>query len=71
MRWIKAGWKQFKGQVKQGWGRLTRSALTTLAEKRARINRQREHLQKTYAVSAKELDDFTKSLETQDTAYRV
>lgn len=73
---IQTWWKQLKGRVKQSWGQLTNNAVTTLAGKRQRIDGKREQLahtlQKKYvhdkALSEKELDDFTKSLEPKDTA---
>ena len=77
MNWpqIKAGWKQFKGRVKQRWGKLTRNARTTIAGKCERIDGKREQLaeklQEKYAhdraESEKELDEFTKSLEPKAT----
>jgi len=78
MKWdqIQAGWKQLKGRAKQGWGKLTRNSLTTIAGKRERIEGKREQLAGTLrekyahdkALSEKELDDFTKSLEPKDKA---
>ena len=72
---VKAGWRQFKGRVKQVWGRLTDNSLTALAGKRERIDGKREQLagklQEKYthdkAESDKELDDFAKSLEPKAT----
>ena len=73
MNWgqITAGWKQLKGRAKQGWGKLTHNALTSIAGKRERIDGKREQLagklEEKYAhdkaESEKELDEFTKSLE--------
>src|SRR4029077_10272682 len=81
MNWdlIQARWKQLKGRVKQRWGKLTHNPLTTIAGKRERIDGKREQLagqlQEKYAhdkaLSDKELDDFTKSLEPTDTAPSV
>jgi uncharacterized protein YjbJ (UPF0337 family) len=81
MHWdqIKAGWKQLRGRVKQGWGKLTHNALTAVAGKQERIDGKREQLagklQEKYAqdkaLSEKELDEFTKSLEPKDAAPRV
>jgi len=81
MNWeqVQDRWKQLKGRVKQTWGKLTHNALTTIAGKRARIDGKREQLarelQQKYvhdkALSEKELDDFTKSLEPKDTAPSV
>ena len=38
MHWnqVQASWKQFKGRVKQSWGKLTHNARTTIAGKRER-----------------------------------
>lgn len=76
MKWnqIQARWKQLKGRMKQRWGLLTHNALTTIAGKRQRIDGKRDQLagklQEKYvldkALSEKELDDFTKSLEPKD-----
>jgi len=81
MNWdqLQSRWKQLKGGVKQRWGKLTRNALTTMAGKRERIEGKREQLarelQEKYvhdkALSEKELDDFTKSLEPKDMAPSV
>lgn len=81
MNWdqIQARWKQLRGRVKQSWGKLTHNALTTIAGKRDRIDGKREQLagelQVKYihdkALSERELDDFTKSLESKDIAPSV
>jgi uncharacterized protein YjbJ (UPF0337 family) len=81
MNWdqIQARWKQLKGRAKQRWGKLTHNAQTTIAGKRERIEGKREQLagklQEKYvhdkALSDKELEDFTKSLEPKDTAPSV
>ena len=77
MNWnlIQAKWKQLKGRVKQSWGKLTHNNSSKIAGKRERIDGKREQLaeelQEKYvhdkALSEKELDDFTKSLEAKDT----
>ena len=76
MKWdqIQARWKQLKGQVKQKWGQLTFNSKATNAGKLERIDGKREQLagklQEKYdhdkALSEKELDDFTHSLEPKD-----
>ncbi len=76
MNWeqIQAKLKQLKGGVKQRWGKLTNNALTTIAGKKEQIDGKRDQLagklQEKYAhdkaLSEKELDDFTKSLDPKD-----
>jgi uncharacterized protein YjbJ (UPF0337 family) len=73
MKWdqIRVRWKQLRGRVKQSWGKLTHNSQKTITGKRERIDGKREQLagilQEKYvhdkALSEKELDDFTKSLD--------
>jgi uncharacterized protein YjbJ (UPF0337 family) len=70
MNWerIEGNWQQFKGKVKQRWGKLTDDQLTT-------INGQRDilagRLQEAYGISKDEVDkqirDWERSLADADT----
>jgi uncharacterized protein YjbJ (UPF0337 family) len=65
MNWdqIAGDWKQFTGKVKERWGKLTDSDLTTIAGKRdqlAGLLQQRYGYAKEQAE--KELDEFTRAL---------
>lgn len=67
MNWdqITGNWKEFKGKVKEKWGKLTDDDLTTVAGKRdqlAGILQQRYGYAKDQAE--RELDEFTKSLKS-------
>jgi uncharacterized protein YjbJ (UPF0337 family) len=60
---IAGNWKQFKGQVKEKWGKLTDDDLTTIAGKRDQLAGL---LQKKYGYAKdeaeKELDEFSRAL---------
>jgi uncharacterized protein YjbJ (UPF0337 family) len=65
MNWdrIEGNWKQFKGKVKEKWGKLTDDDLTTVAGKRdqlAGLLQQRYGYQKDQAE--KEIEEFSRSL---------
>ena len=65
MNWdnISGNWKQFKGKVKEKWGKLTDDDLTTVAGKRdqlAGILQQKYGYAKDQAE--RELDEFTRTL---------
>jgi uncharacterized protein YjbJ (UPF0337 family) len=61
MNWdkIEGNWKQFKGNVKEQWGKLTDDQLDEIAGMRAPLTRK---IQETYGVSKdeaeKQLADF-------------
>jgi len=65
MNWdqVAGKWKQFKGQVKQKWGKLTDDDLDTMAGKRDEIAGK---LQERYGYAKeqaeKEIDDFAHTL---------
>jgi uncharacterized protein YjbJ (UPF0337 family) len=65
MNWDQIGgkWQQFKGQVKEKWGKLTDDDLTVVAGKRDQIAGK---LQERYGYgkerAEKELDEFAQSL---------
>ena len=60
---IAGNWKQFMGQVKEKWGKLTDDDLTTIAGKRDQLAGL---LQKKYGYAKdeaeKELDEFSRAL---------
>lgn len=64
---LKNYWTGFKGIVKEKWGRLTRNKEAAIAGKREQLDGE---LQAKYAhdkaASEKELDEFTKSLESKE-----
>jgi uncharacterized protein YjbJ (UPF0337 family) len=65
MNWdqVKGNWKQFTGQVKQKWGKLTDDDLTTAEGKRDELAGK---LQEKYGIAKedaeRELDDFVQRL---------
>lgn len=66
MNWdrIEGNWKQFKGKVKEKWGKLTDDDLTVVAGKRdqlAGVLQQRYGLAKDQAE--RELDDFVNAVD--------
>jgi len=65
MNWdqIAGSWKQFQGQVREKWGKLTDDDLTVVAGKRDQLSGA---LQRRYGIAKeeaeKQLDDFVSSL---------
>jgi uncharacterized protein YjbJ (UPF0337 family) len=65
MNWdtVKGDWKQFKGKVKEKWGKLTDDDLTTVAGRRDQLLGK---LQERYGFgkdqAERELDEFTRTL---------
>ena len=65
MNWdqIAGNWQQFKGKVKEKWGKLTDDDLTVIEGKRDQLSGV---LQKKYGYAKeqaeKELEDFSKAL---------
>ena len=65
MNWdqVAGKWKQFKGQVKQKWGKLTDDDIEVIAGKRDQMAGK---LQERYGYAKdqaeKELDEFTRTL---------
>jgi uncharacterized protein YjbJ (UPF0337 family) len=65
MNWdqVSGKWKQFKGQVKQKWGKLTDDDLEVIAGKRDQMAGK---LQERYGYgkeqAEKELDEFSRTL---------
>jgi uncharacterized protein YjbJ (UPF0337 family) len=67
MNWdqIKGNWKNFKGQIKERWGKLTDDDLTAIEGKRDQLAGK---LQERYGYAKeqaeRELDDFARALRT-------
>jgi uncharacterized protein YjbJ (UPF0337 family) len=55
MNWdrIEGNWKQFKGKVKEQWGKLTDDHLDTIGGKRERLSGK---IQETYGITKDEAD---------------
>lgn len=64
MNWdtIEGNWKQFKGDIRSRWGKLTDDQLDVIAGKREKLV---GHIQETYGVSRdeaeKQIKDFEKA----------
>lgn len=65
MNWdqVEGNWKQFKGKVKERWGKLTDDDITSIEGKRDQLVGR---LQKQYGYgkeqAERELDEFTRTL---------
>ncbi len=70
MNWdqIEGKWKQFGGQLKEKWGKLTDDDLTTIAGKRDQLIGK---IQERYGIARDEaerqVDDFSSSINEADT----
>ena len=67
MNWdvLKGNWKQLTGKVKQKWGKLTDDDLTAIGGKRDElVGRLQKHYGYAKDEAERELDDFTRSLDT-------
>lgn len=64
MNWdrIEGDWKQFKGKVKEKWGKLTDDDLDVIAGKRDQLSGK---LQKSYGVSKDEAEKQISDWESQ------
>lgn len=65
MNWdrIEGNWKQFTGQVKAKWGKLTDDDLKVIGGKRDQLaGKLQEHYGYGKEKAEKELDDFAKTL---------
>lgn len=63
MNWdrVEGNWKQFKGKVKERWGKLTDDELEVIAGRRDRIaGKIQEHYGISKDVAEKQLSDFEK-----------
>jgi uncharacterized protein YjbJ (UPF0337 family) len=62
---VKGDWKQFKGKVKEKWGKLTDDDLTTIEGKRDQLaGKLPERYGYGKEQAERELDDFTRTLNT-------
>lgn len=67
MNWdqIEGNWRQYTGKIQEKWGKLTDDDLTTIAGRRTQLAGK---IQERYGIAKaeahKQLDDFTKTLET-------
>jgi uncharacterized protein YjbJ (UPF0337 family) len=63
MNWdmIEGNWKQFKGTVRQAWGKLTDDQLDEIAGKRDRLMRS---LQQTYGLTSDQVEVQVEAFET-------
>jgi len=65
MNWdqVAGNWKQFQGKVKEKWGKLTDSDLTTIGGKRDQLaGKLQEHYGYAKEQAEKELDEFARAL---------
>lgn len=65
MNWdqISGNWKQFKGKVKEKWGKLTDDDLTTIGGKKDQLaGKLQEHYGFQKAQAERELDEFARTL---------
>jgi uncharacterized protein YjbJ (UPF0337 family) len=65
MNWdqISGNWKQFKGKVKEKWGKLTDDDLTTIGGKKDQLaGKLQERYGYQKAQAERELDEFARTL---------
>jgi len=69
MNWdtIEGNWKQFEGQVKEKWGRLTDDSLAIIAGKRDQLAGQ---LQQTYGITKDQAEVQIKAFEEKHKDYQ-
>ena len=62
MNWdmIEDNWKQFRGDVKQKWGRLTENNLDLIADKRDQLS---EQIQESYGITKDQAERWLKTFE--------
>ncbi len=66
MNWdqIEGNWRQFKGKIKERWGKLTDDDLDVLAGKRDQfLGKIQERYGITRAEAQRQMDDFAKTCE--------
>ncbi len=71
MNWdqIEGKWKQYSGQLKEKWGKLTDDDLTTIAGKRDQlIGKLQERYGMAKDQAERQVDEFTTSVGHTDTA---
>ena len=69
MNWemIEGNWKQFKGHVKEKWGKLTDDNLDTIAGKRDRLAGK---IEETYGITKDQAEQQVKAFETAHRDYQ-
>lgn len=65
MNWdiVEGNWKQFKGKVKEQWGKLTDDHLDTIAGKRDQLSGK---IQETYGISKDEAEKQISAFEDRN-----
>jgi uncharacterized protein YjbJ (UPF0337 family) len=69
MNWdtIEGNWMQFKGNVKEQWGKLTDDSLDVIAGKRDQLSGQ---IQETYGITKDEAEVQVKAFEAKHNDYQ-
>lgn len=69
MNWdiVEGNWKQFKGTVKEQWGKLSDDSLDTIAGKREQLSGK---VQEAYGVSKDEAEKQIKAFEERNKDHR-
>lgn len=69
MNWemIEGNWKQFKGHVKEKWGKLTDDNLDTIAGKRDRLAGK---IEETYGITKDQAEQQVKAFEQANKDYQ-
>ena len=73
MNWdqLEGKWKQYKGEVREKWGKLTDDDLHVIAGKRDQlIGRLQERYGIEKEVAARQADDFVRTLTEEETTER-
>jgi uncharacterized protein YjbJ (UPF0337 family) len=64
---VEGKWNEYKGQVKEKWGKLTDRDLDVISGKRDQlVGRLQEHYGTAKEEAQKQADEFVKSLKTED-----
>ena len=74
MNWdqIEGNWRQFKGKIKERWGKLTDDDLDVVAGKRDQfLGKIQERYGVTKAEAQRQMDDFAKTCELSAPRARV
>jgi uncharacterized protein YjbJ (UPF0337 family) len=69
MNWdqVEGKWKQYKGHVKEKWGKLTDDDLDVIDGKRQQlVGKIQEHYGLAKDAAEKQADEFVKALQTED-----
>ena len=69
MNWdqVEGKWKQYKGHVKEKWGKLTDDDLDVIDCKRQQlVGKIQEHYGLAKDAAEKQADEFVKALQTED-----